>query len=180
MPKGENPESRKNLNPFKPGAEWRGNPGGMPRKPLLTDAIRRILEKTEINGQPIKDSRQIADLVAETLVKAGLKGNTKAIEMLLDRMDGKVMQPIDITSADKPLETLTGVSEGDVDEWAKKRAKRVAEKAVTPNGHVPHEPDTQASKLPRRLQGKSMRAKDIIPEEPPPESSNGNGKKPKT
>lgn len=77
-----------NLKPFKPGQS--GNPGGRPKGLSITARLRALLEKGEINGEPIKGGQQVADLVAESIVKQAISGNAPLIKELLDRTEGKV------------------------------------------------------------------------------------------
>jgi hypothetical protein len=85
---------------FKPGAEWRGvpNPGGKPRPEPITSRIKALLELKDINGTPIRDGKQVADLVAEALVRGAIKGNPRILSMLLDRVEGKVLERLLVSS----------------------------------------------------------------------------------
>ncbi len=73
---------------FKPGN--RANPGGRPRGRSITARLRDLLEKGEINGKPIKGGKQVADLVAETILKHALAGDLGFMRLLLERNDGRV------------------------------------------------------------------------------------------
>lgn len=74
--------------PWKPGES--GNPGGRPKGRSLTARLRELLDRGEINGKPIKDGQQVADLVAKALIKAAVRGNVKALQYIFDRVDGKI------------------------------------------------------------------------------------------
>ncbi len=74
---------------FMPGQS--GNPRGGPRGPrTLTTRLRKIID------QETKDGKDYGDLVMQVLVKAALKGDMKAMSLLLDRVDGKVAQEIQV------------------------------------------------------------------------------------
>jgi hypothetical protein len=73
---------------FKPGQS--GNPGGCPPGRSLTARLRDLLEKGEIGGKPIKDGRQVADLLMEALLKGALKGDVRHIQEVYNRVEGKV------------------------------------------------------------------------------------------
>jgi hypothetical protein len=75
-------------NQFRPGQS--GNPGGRPKGRSVTARLRDLLEKGEINGKPIKGGKQVADLVAETIVKHALAGDIAFMRLLVDRNDGKI------------------------------------------------------------------------------------------
>lgn len=79
------PETR-----FKSGAEWNGNPGGRPRSIPIEARWRELLEATEIDGQPIKDGKQVADLLARQTLSDALRGDHKARKEILERVYGKV------------------------------------------------------------------------------------------
>lgn len=83
---------------FLPGNSYRwkagesGNPKG--RKGSVTDAIRQRLEKV----RDARDGRTNAELVADALLEEAIKGrNIQAIREILDRMEGKPRQAIDLT-----------------------------------------------------------------------------------
>lgn len=69
---------------FTPGQS--GNPAGRPKGRSLTARLRDIVERS--NGT----TKDIGDAVMEVLVKSALKGDMKAMALLLDRVDGKVIQ----------------------------------------------------------------------------------------
>ena len=74
---------------FLPGAV--GNPQGRrPTQPIITPYIRQILKEK-------RDGKENARLVAEKLVKMALN-NPSAMKELIDRVEGKVTETIDIES----------------------------------------------------------------------------------
>lgn len=52
------------------------------------------------------EKKPMKELVTRRLWTEGLKGNMNAINTLLDRLDGKVMQPTDITSDGERIDLL--------------------------------------------------------------------------
>ena len=82
---------RENLRPWKPGQS--GNPAGGSRKLRVTSALLALLD--EKNGTADRA------LATKWLTEA-LKGDPKFFAMLLDRVEGKVVQPIVQVSDDEP------------------------------------------------------------------------------
>ena len=73
---------------WKPGQS--GNPNGRPSKEncltsLLKEAMKMVDKKKKLT---------YAQLLVITLINRALLGDTKAIDMILDRVDGKVVQPV--------------------------------------------------------------------------------------
>ncbi len=66
-------------NHFKPG-----NPGRP--KGTITSRLAELLE-SELPGQ---DGKTLADAVARVVVQEAVKGNAKFVQMLMDRVEGKV------------------------------------------------------------------------------------------
>lgn len=82
---------RENLVPWKPGQS--GNPGGRPKGQSITSVLRTILdEEAKFKGNT--NGKLLKEIVADVLVKHALKGNMKAMSILLDRHDGKVPLPV--------------------------------------------------------------------------------------
>ena len=85
--------SNANLIPFKPGQS--GNPTGRVAGQSITAKLRAILDK-----QYSKDGKTVADHIVDTIVKEILAGNIKygfntpLLKELLDRVEGKVTQPV--------------------------------------------------------------------------------------
>ena len=73
---------------FRPGQS--GNPGGRPKGRSITARLVELLDRSELNGQPIKGGKQVGDLVAETIVKHALGGDIHFTRLLVDRIDGKL------------------------------------------------------------------------------------------
>src|SRR4051812_48420625 len=75
---------------WKPGQS--GNPGGKGQRESLTAMLRRVLEK-EHNGKPI------GELLVERLVKEALSGKLPHIKEVLDRVEGKVKEKLQLEGA---------------------------------------------------------------------------------
>jgi hypothetical protein len=52
--------------------------------------MRDLLEKGEINGKPVRDGKQIADMLSEMWLKGALQGDFRFLKEILDRTEGKV------------------------------------------------------------------------------------------
>lgn len=83
---------------FLPGQS--GNPNGRPKGRSITSRLRDILEREEINGKPLRDGKQVADLVAEALIKGARRGDIRHLQELLNRVEGKVPDKHMVTGAD--------------------------------------------------------------------------------
>lgn len=84
---------------FLPGQS--GNPNGRPKGQSITARLRALLEKGEINGQPIKDGKQVADVLAETILKGALKGDFRFAREILERTEGKVIERVQVEDVRK-------------------------------------------------------------------------------
>jgi hypothetical protein len=80
------PETR-----FKPGN--RASPGKPVGSRSVSSRLRDLLDRGEIGGKPIKDGKQVADLLAEVILKQALQGDYRFAQMVLDRTEGKVAEP---------------------------------------------------------------------------------------
>lgn len=72
---------------WKPGQS--GNPGGKGKRESLTAMLRRVLEKDH-NG------KSIGELLVERLVKEALGGKLPHIKEVLDRVEGRVKEKIEV------------------------------------------------------------------------------------
>jgi hypothetical protein len=82
---------------FKPGQS--GNPGGRPKGTSLTKLICGLLEQGELKGASVEGPR-VADGLAHVIVKKALEGDYRFVELVMNRIDGKVPNPITIESHD--------------------------------------------------------------------------------
>lgn len=86
---------------FKPGQS--GNPNGRPPERPIAAAIKRLLEKDEAKG---------IDAIAAVAVREALQGDYRWGREVIDRIDGRLVEPHDITSGGKPVRSsLVGLSE---------------------------------------------------------------------
>jgi hypothetical protein len=77
--------------PFKKGHS--GNPRGRPRSgQAMTDFIRRELSHKDANGVPQKRA------VARKLIDLALAGDIHAMKYLIDRIDGKPKEMVDMAA----------------------------------------------------------------------------------
>lgn len=78
--------------PWKKGES--GNPGGRPKKTLLTDAYRAVLEKPYPGD---KEGRTYAEVIAERVAKeAAKKGSVHAASEIADRTEGRPPQALEV------------------------------------------------------------------------------------
>lgn len=90
-----NPE---NLKPWKPGQS--GNPAGKQKGRSVTARLRDLLDAVELGGKEIPNGKQVADLLAEVILKNALKGDHRFVATVLDRTEGKVADKTEITGPD--------------------------------------------------------------------------------
>ena len=75
--------------PFQKGQS--GNPNGRPKlEQSVTNVIRRLLSEKQ-------DGKTRAEAIATTLLDLAAAGDVNAIRVVLERVDGKVVQPIEQT-----------------------------------------------------------------------------------
>lgn len=78
----------KNIEPHKWQKGQSGNPKGRPKLPNLKQAIADVLAEK-------KDGLQALDVVLKALRAKAMKGDVRAIEVLLDRAYGKALQRVE-------------------------------------------------------------------------------------
>jgi hypothetical protein len=86
---------------FKPGQS--GNPGGRPKGQSLAALIREFLEQDEIGDKKLSGGKRVKDLLVEALFKQALKGDHRHLQEILNRVDGRPVERIDVTSQDGPI-----------------------------------------------------------------------------
>jgi len=101
-----------NLKPWPKGVS--GNPGGRPRRKLISDELERLLEQEA----PGSSGKTWACAIAETLLKQAAKGNVRAIVELANRLEGTPRQSVDVALS--PSEYVRSLSDEEV-------AQRIAE-----------------------------------------------------
>lgn len=96
MPKGDSPNSRKNLVPFEKGHE---KLGGRKKGTLnMTTRLRNYLETslTRMNlGTHKAEKKKVGDWIILALTYQAMKGNVPAIGEIFDRIDGKVPNKVE-------------------------------------------------------------------------------------
>jgi hypothetical protein len=86
---------------FKPG-----NPGGpgRPKGRSISEELKAILGEHSLNDRPRKDGKLISRQMAEELAKKALgrrsNASLQAIDMVMDRTEGKVPQAIQLPTQD--------------------------------------------------------------------------------
>ena len=88
---------------FQPGQS--GNPGGMKKGQSLTAVLRELLEQI-----PKGDTAKLKERIVKALLDKALRGDTKALDIIFDRSDGKVTLPIG-GDRENPIYTITVSSE---------------------------------------------------------------------
>jgi Family of unknown function (DUF5681) len=88
---------------FKPGQS--PNPGGRPKGRSVSSRLRELLE-----NEAGKNGKQIADLLAEVIIKAALKGDHKFVETVLNRTEGKIVD----SPPSKPIAEMTDKELADI------------------------------------------------------------------
>jgi len=113
-PRGKHPNSLNNLKPYKKGEH--GNAHGRPRKEQsITEAVRVLLREGTLQDLEQKSGK--SDPIVRALAIRWLRRALKRypeLSMLLDRLEGKVTQPIG--GGDKPIEWNIKVSSPEIKE----------------------------------------------------------------
>jgi hypothetical protein len=79
-----------NLRPWPKGVS--GNPGGRPRKRLISDELERLLQQEA----PSAAGKTWAAAIAEVLLAQALNGDVRAIAEVANRVEGKPLQAMDL------------------------------------------------------------------------------------
>ncbi len=96
--KGETPPGAK---PFPKGQS--GNPRGGSHRGRLADLLFRQLSE-KVDGDP--KERTAAELVVRAIIKEAMKGNVRAMEICLERVDGKMPLPVNVMTREEAAECL--------------------------------------------------------------------------
>jgi hypothetical protein len=115
-----NPE---NLKPFPPGVS--GNPNGRPKGRSLTARLRDLLDQYELEGERLPDGKQVADLVVEAIVKPALNGDIRHQQEILNRVDGKVPDQVEINASLSVEAHLARLSDQELDVYEQLTRKLV-------------------------------------------------------
>jgi Family of unknown function (DUF5681) len=82
------------LNQFKPGAEWNGNRAGRPKGSVsLTTLIRRALDGSKLGVESTPDGRTVAEWLVDNMISQAMKGNAACMKEIMDRIEGKMPAP---------------------------------------------------------------------------------------
>ncbi len=91
-----------NLVPFKKGVDERRNIAGRPKGvPHSTTRLKRLLELTENLTNPITHEQEgfsVAEQLDLAQIIKARKGDTKAYNAIMDRLEGKPTQAVDVTT----------------------------------------------------------------------------------
>ena len=104
-----------NIEPhkFKPGQS--GNPAGRPKGvPNTKTRLQRILNLIEQHKNPVTGEMEaftVAELLDMQQIIKARKGDTRAYQILLERLEGRPSQSVDLTTNGKDLPTpiLNGI-----------------------------------------------------------------------
>jgi hypothetical protein len=78
-----------NLRPWKPGQS--GNPGGRPRKRLIDRELEELLSDSDSS---------LANAIARALLVRARKGDLKAIQLVVERTEGRPRQAVEVSGPD--------------------------------------------------------------------------------
>lgn len=72
----------------------------------LSTRLKKMLEEeieVKVDESGRKEKKRMGDIVIRKLIKKAMDGETRAIREILDRVDGKTKQQIDVTTAGEPI-----------------------------------------------------------------------------
>ena len=72
------------------------NPGGRPKGTSLTAVLRELLDQI-----PKGDNQKLKEKIVKALLNKALTGDTRALDIIFDRTDGKVSLPLEVTEIQK-------------------------------------------------------------------------------
>jgi hypothetical protein len=82
--------AQSNLKPWPKGVS--GNPGGRPRKKLISSELERLLQEPSTDAP----GKTWAAVIAEALLQQAAKGDIRAIGEIANRVEGKPLQAVDL------------------------------------------------------------------------------------
>ena len=82
------------IAPYKWQPGQSGNPSGRPSRKFLTESLEKLLRETDK-----KTGKPNYELVMKALMAAARKGNVKALNLVLERMEGKVADELDLRAS---------------------------------------------------------------------------------
>jgi len=133
-----NQKSLANLQPFKPGKEWKGNRGGRAKSAPFTKALRRIARlRVGVQGASdlaIKPSDSVCIATAKRLAqRAIMEGSIPAFAEMANRVEGTPRQSISLDGGQfedgSPREIVIRVLE-DSSETYQQRLERLKKEAI--------------------------------------------------
>lgn len=104
-----NPNAAKNLKPFTGADDPRrsnGRPAGIPN---TATRLKRLLEMEQEITNPVNGEKEkftVAEQMDLAMINAARKGNVKAYTALVDRLEGKPNQALDMTSNGETLSNV--------------------------------------------------------------------------
>lgn len=105
--------NEQNLKPFPKGVS--GNPKGRPKGiPTARVRYQRLLDLMQTVENPItgvEEEFTTLEVMDMKIFAKALKGDIQAYKEIMDRLEGKAQQSMDITSGHKPLPIMGGTSE---------------------------------------------------------------------
>lgn len=101
---------------FKKGQS--GNPGGRPKGRSVTAIVRELLDADTFGGKKLAGGKRVADLVAERIVAEAVRGKFPFAREILERLEGKTSQPLDVTAAGDLFRTVLYLPENGRDNVA--------------------------------------------------------------
>jgi hypothetical protein len=113
---------------FPPGVS--GNPNGRPKGRSLTARLRDLLDQYELNGKRLPAGKQVADLVVEGLVLGAAKGNSRNLQEVFNRVDGKLTERVEINASLSIEAHLARLSNQELDVYEQLTRKLVGDDAA--------------------------------------------------
>lgn len=82
----------KTLKPFEPGYDPRRNTKGRPKgsKNWRTRILRVLRQKVKVGDKMML----VEDVMIEQIFRKAMRGNLKAVKIIIDRIDGKVQDEV--------------------------------------------------------------------------------------
>lgn len=96
--KGYNPKSAENLVPFEPGKVTNPKGRGKGKKNLST-ILKRFIEASNTRKNPTtgkKIKKTAGEWVCLNLIAKAMAGDTRAIKLIFDRLEGKVAENLNV------------------------------------------------------------------------------------
>jgi hypothetical protein len=117
---------------FLPGKS--GNPKGRPPGPkAVSGRLKSLLGLPEFDGETYGDGKTAADKLAEVILRKALQGDHKFVKELLDRIEGKVPESIEVeevpSAADRKARKK---AEDELEAWRKGVAERQSNGSSAP------------------------------------------------